>query len=145
MGAALDHNEIARILPQAYPFVMIDRVIEFKKGGSLTTVKNITANEWMFANPQWQSNVFPETLLLEAAAQGAVAFYRLDKGGNEKSVPGVFLGKIKAEFFHPVHIGDQITLKTLLGKMLATGGYMDVDISSGAEKVAQVQIFYSLR
>ncbi len=95
----LNSSQIAAILPQSYPFLMIDRVVDFQKGESLTAVKNITGNEWMFgspvepfgANPErrpstafgpsrrvegWcrPSNIFPETLLIEAAAQAAILF-----------------------------------------------------------------------
>lgn len=100
----LNSNQIAQILPQSYPFLMIDRVVAFQKGESLTAIKNITGNEWMFgssveppgANPArrvegqcrppaeqespWGiTNIFPETLLIEAAAQAAILFYRPEK------------------------------------------------------------------
>lgn len=107
----LDSNQIARILPQSYPFLMIDRVVDFKKGESLTAIKNITGNEWFFQGrcqsilrltpsslpdgvrsgfrptsaeneaqdcSSWGS-IFPETLLIEAAAQAAILFYRPEK------------------------------------------------------------------
>ena len=144
-ASCLDHRDIARILPQAYPFVMIDRVIEFKKGESLTAVKNITANEWMFANPQWQSSVFPETLLLEAAAQAAILFYRLTHEESLASASRIFLGQVKAEFVRSVYAGDQVVLKTLSGRALKTGGYMDVRVCVKEETIADIQIFYSLR
>ena len=47
-NVVLDQKQIAEILPQAYPFIMIDRVIEFEKDKSLVAVKNITGNEWVF-------------------------------------------------------------------------------------------------
>ncbi len=80
----LNSNQIAAILPQSYPFLMIDRVVDFQKGESLTAIKNITGNEWMWegqcrppagAESPWDTtNVFPETLLIEAAAQAAILF-----------------------------------------------------------------------
>ena len=42
----LYYHELKKILPHAYPFLMIDRVVEIKKGKSLVALKNITANEW---------------------------------------------------------------------------------------------------
>ena len=139
----LDSNQIARILPQSYPFLMIDRVVDFKKGESLTAIKNITGNEWVFEGQPCQTGVFPETLLIEAAAQAAILFYRLNKAGqNSKSK--IFLGRAKAEFLKPVHVGDQLRLKTATYKMLATSGYMDIQASVSEVDVANFEIMYSV-
>ncbi len=141
----LNSNQIARILPQAYPFLMIDRVVDFKKGESLTAIKNITGNEWMFGSVAMTAGAFPETLLIEAAAQAAILFYRLNNEETSDPASRIFLGQVKAEFTRSAHAGDQIALKTLSGKMLKNGGYMDVLASVKEEKIADVQIFYSLR
>ena len=69
----LTHQELRKILPQAHPFMMIDRVVDIKKGKSLTAIKNITANEWPFLS---NLNHFPETLLIEAATQAALVLYK---------------------------------------------------------------------
>ena len=78
----IDYQTIREILPQAYPFVMIDRIIDFKKGESLTAIKNITGNEWVYDAEHESNPVFPETLLIEAAAQAALVliFKCLDRG-----------------------------------------------------------------
>lgn len=145
----LDSRQIAQILPQAYPFLMIDRVVEFKKGESLTAVKNITGSEWVFdslpAPQSYLSNTFPETLIIEAAAQAVILFQSLNSERSPSGAARVFLGQAKADFAKPVHIGDQLTLKTSSGRALKTGGYMDVEVAVGKDKVADVQIFYSLK
>ena len=166
----LNSSQIAKILPQSYPFLMIDRVVDFKKGESLTAIKNITGNEWMFgsslmpsgANPEpgrrvegrcrspaeqespWgTTNIFPETLLIEAAAQAAILFYRLNKG-EQNLRSKIFLGRAKAEFLKPVHVGDQLKLKTATYKMLETSGYMDIHASVNETDVANLEIMYSV-
>ena len=71
-------DDLKHILPQAYPFLMIDRVEQYIEGKSLTTIKNITANEWFFQNdedPFHPTKHFPETLLIEAAAQAALVLF----------------------------------------------------------------------
>ncbi len=70
----LDHNELKKILPQAYPFLLIDHVDHYTPGESLVAIKNITANEWPFSQERPQLNHYPETLLIEAAAQAALVF-----------------------------------------------------------------------
>ena len=68
----LTQDDLTRILPQAYPFLMIDKVIEIKKGKSLVAVKNITGNEWIFQNQYFQLDHLPEPFVIEAAAQAAL-------------------------------------------------------------------------
>ena len=71
----IDHQTIKKILPQAYPFLLIDRVEEFKAGESLVAIKNITANEWPFEQDDRDQVYFPPTLLIEAAAQAALVLW----------------------------------------------------------------------
>ncbi len=69
-----DHRQLNLILPQSYPFLLLDRVESFQPGESLVAIKNITANEWPFTNGLECSQHYPETLLIEAAAQAALVF-----------------------------------------------------------------------
>ena len=71
-------DDLKHILPQAYPFLMIDRAEQYIEGKSLTAVKNITADEWFFQNDEAHfhpTKHFPETLLIEAAAQAALVSF----------------------------------------------------------------------
>lgn len=141
----LDSTQIQRILPQSYPFILIDRVVDFRKGESLTAIKNITGTEWVFQDwcyPKSSSKLFPETLLIEAAAQAAILFYRLNKDDNPRS--RIFLGRAKAEFFRPVYVGDQLNLKTASYKMLEASGYVDIDARVNDVETARLEIMYNI-
>ena len=111
----LNYNELKNILPHAYPFLLLDRVVEVKKGESLVAVKNITANEWCFAEEnsslqqsipssardlvfQNQGAIFPEVLLIEAAAQAALVLYEVSKVKPGDRKPIYKFGQAKAEF-----------------------------------------------
>ncbi len=137
----LNANQIQHILAQSSPFVMIDRVVDFQKGESLTAVKNITGNEWIFDGQACPTGVFPETLLIEAAAQAAILFYRLNEAEQDPRSK-IFLGRAKAEFLKQVHVGDQLKLKTATYKMLETSGYMDIHASVNEADVANLEIMY---
>jgi 3-hydroxyacyl-[acyl-carrier-protein] dehydratase len=140
----LEDINIEKILPQAQPFIMIDRVVDFKKGESLTAVKNVTANEWFFKNNPCQVPHLPETLLIEAAAQTGVLFARLSSAGTASEDYFFVLGRIKAEIEGRAGIGDQIFLKTSGFKMMKDNGFIDVDILLVDKPIARVNIFYSL-
>ncbi|MGE0267576.1 MAG: beta-hydroxyacyl-ACP dehydratase [Candidatus Omnitrophota bacterium] len=139
----LEEINIENILPQAHPFIMIDRVVDFKKGEYLTAVKNVTANEWFFKNAG-PMPYLPETLLIEAAAQTAVLFARLTLIENHSGNYLFVLGRINAEFEGRAGVGDQVLLKTSNFKMMKMNGFIDVGIESETGAIAKLNIFYSL-
>ncbi|MCK5015015.1 MAG: 3-hydroxyacyl-[acyl-carrier-protein] dehydratase FabZ [Candidatus Omnitrophica bacterium] len=143
-NVVLDQKQIAEILPQAYPFIMIDRVIEFEKDKSLVAVKNITGNEWVFQGQADKTDVFPETLVIEAALQAALVLYHLNKIKEGEKRPKYVLGKIKADFDGAVLIGDQIEIKAYANKVLDTGGYSDIDVKKNGKPIVRVEIIYSV-
>ena len=143
----LTQEELKKILPQSYPFLLIDRVESYVSGESLIAIKNISANEWVFQGSEDganQTQYFPESLLIEAAAQAALVLYHLTKvkGGQR---PLYILGRANGEFFSRVEAGDQIRFQVSAGKMLGSGGYSNIHVSRRDEKVSDVEIFYSVR
>lgn len=140
----IDNQILDRILPQQYPFRMIDRIEEFKKDEYLVAVKNITGNEWIYSNRQFHTDVFPETLIIEAAAQAALSFLNLSKEHLAKERGRFVLGKTKSEFYHSIYIGDQINFKTGAYKFAQNNGYIDISAFRADEKIADVTIFYSI-
>jgi len=141
---SLNIKEIEEILPQRYPFLLIDKVLDYKENDYLIAVKNITGNEWALGGDGQESAHFPEALLVEIGAQAAIVLYHLTKIKHEMR-PQYFLGKVEAEFFFPAEIGDQLNIKVLAGKIMKTGGYSDIQIDSQAEKICGIRIFYSTK
>ncbi|MDP8265874.1 MAG: 3-hydroxyacyl-ACP dehydratase FabZ family protein [Candidatus Aceula meridiana] len=139
----LTFKEIQEILPQRYPFLLIDKVVDYKENESLVAVKNITGNEWAVNENDSGSAAFPETLVIEAAAQATLLLTsQLEKGPSKNLY---LIGKVEAEFISAVRIGDQLTLKVLPGKMLKTGGYADISVHASEDSVAKIKIFYSIK
>jgi len=141
----LTQEQIKDYLPQAYPFLMIDKVTGFDKEKSLTAVKNIAANEWFFDKNESDLQSFPETLLIEAAGQAASLLYYLSKIAVGYDRPYLILGKAKAEFFNQVNIGDQLQIKAVATKMMDKLGIAEVSINVGEQKIADIEIMYSVR
>ena len=65
----MDVVEIQNLLPHRYPFLLIDRVVEFHEGQSLVGIKNVTVNEPFFQGHFPEIPVLPGVLILEALAQ----------------------------------------------------------------------------
>ena len=139
----LNYQQLKEILPQASPFLLIDRVEEYKEVEHLVAVKNVTRNEWPLSGYSQDTDVFPQVLLIEAAAQAALVLYYLSRVKNGPQ-PRYVLGRANSEFFNDVKAGDQIRFQVSAGKMLDFGGYSSVQVSRGEEKISQVEIFYSV-
>jgi 3-hydroxyacyl-[acyl-carrier-protein] dehydratase len=104
-------------LPHRYPFLLIDRVIEFNKGESLTGIKNVTFNEPFFQGHFPQRPVMPGVLILEAMAQatGLLAFRTLENTADRDTLY-FLVGMDRVRFKRPVEPGDQLLLSARLLK-----------------------------
>src|SRR5436190_591770 len=130
----LNYQQLKEILPHAYPFLLIDRVEAYKEGEHLVAFKNVTSNEWCVGKNSVKGDNFPEVLVIEAAAQAALVLYHLTKV-KDGPRPRYVLGRANSEFFNQIQVGDQLTFKVTAGKMLATGGYSNIQVSRKEEKV----------
>ena len=107
--AQIDINQIKKILPHRYPFLMIDRVIRVDPGKTLTAIKNVSVNEPFFEGHFPHRPVFPGVLMLECIAQASaiLASLMIDATASGKNVY-LFAGVDKARFKRPVGPGDQL-------------------------------------
>jgi 3-hydroxyacyl-[acyl-carrier-protein] dehydratase len=110
--ASLDIHEILKHLPHRYPFLLIDRVLEFQPESHLIGIKNVTHNEPYFPGHFPQRPVMPGVLILEALAQatGILAFKTVDRIPDQNSLY-YFVGIDNARFKRPVEPGDQLRLE----------------------------------
>jgi len=111
----LDIQRILETIPHRYPFVMVDRVVEFIGDDALMAIKNVTINEPYF-NGHFPGNpVMPGVLQLEAMAQAA-GIIMLRKGGKGGST-AFFMSADKVKFRRPVRPGDQIIINAKIIKV----------------------------
>src|SRR4029077_17663408 len=115
----LDINEIVRLLPHPYPFLLVDRVLECIPGKSIRALKNVTYNEPFFQGHFPQRPGMPGVIIIEALAQaaGILTFVTADAFPDDKTV-FYFVGIDKARFRRPVEPGDQLTLNATLERTL---------------------------
>ncbi|RDX36468.1 3-hydroxyacyl-[acyl-carrier-protein] dehydratase FabZ [Kangiella sp. HD9-110m-PIT-SAG07] len=109
---SMDIYEVMKHLPHRYPFLLIDRVLDFTRGEKLTAIKNVTVNEPFFPGHFPHRPVFPGVLMLEALAQatGILAFKTTEDLPSEDSLY-YFVGIDSARFKKPVEPGDQLLME----------------------------------
>ena len=107
----MDIHEVLKHLPHRYPFLLIDRVLEYVPGKTLKALKNVTYNEQFFTGHFPIRPVMPGVLILEAMAQatGILAFRSTETLPSDGTLY-YFVGIDNARFKRPVEPGDQLIL-----------------------------------
>jgi 3-hydroxyacyl-[acyl-carrier-protein] dehydratase len=106
----MDINDIQRLLPHRYPFLLVDRVVEIVPGQKLVAYKNVTANESFFNGHFPGHPVMPGVLILEALAQAsAILAYKSENIDPTQKVT-YLMGVDGARFRKPVLPGDRVLL-----------------------------------
>ena len=103
-------NEIKRLIPHRYPFLMIDKVIDLTIGIKATGIKNVTFNEPHFMGHFPEQPVMPGVLVVEAMAQTAAVLVAKTLGLLDHKFLVYFLSIEKAKFRKPVEPGDMLNL-----------------------------------
>ena len=135
-------EEIKEYLPHRYPFLLIDRIVEFEKDKRIVAIKNVTVNEPYFPGHFPHIAVMPGVLVVEAMAQAA-AVLSLKSTGHKNDGKWVyyFVGIDGARFKRPVTPGDQLLIEVVplrKGRIWRMKGECRVDgqVVSSAEFMA---------
>jgi len=118
-----DIQEILGLLPHRYPFLLIDRIIEFEPTKRLVAIKNVTINEPFFQGHFPGYPIMPGVLVIEAMAQAGAIIMMAEIQDRDKKLV-VFTGIERAKFRRPVTPGDQLrievdvlSMKTRVGRI----------------------------
>ncbi len=144
MEKMIDIQNIMKHLPHRYPFLLVDRILDWIPDQRMTGLKNVTINEPFFQGHFPGAPIMPGVLILEAMAQvgGVLAIASLPEA-NEKTLM-YFMGLDKVKFRKPVVPGDQLILEVELtkarGKVSKLSGKAKVD----EKLVAEAQLMATL-
>ena len=138
----MDINEIMKVIPHRYPFLLVDRIDEIVEGEKVVATKNVTMNEPFFQGHFPQLPVMPGVLIIEAMAQaGAVAV--LSKEELKGKI--AFLAAVdKAKFRKNVVPGDTLRLEVELLKLKKNAGVAKGVAYVGDKKAAEAEITFMI-
>jgi 3-hydroxyacyl-[acyl-carrier-protein] dehydratase len=135
----LDINEIQRILPHRYPFLLIDRVIDLTRRERIVAIKNVTINEPFFQGHFPNLPIMPGVLIVEAIAQAGGALLLTEVEDRDQKLM-VFTGIERARFRRPVLPGDQVRIEVDVKSWRMNAVRMEGKAFVGDKRVAEATV-----
>ena len=138
----LESDDIEKIIPHRYPFLLVDRIVEVEEGKRGVGIKNVTGNEWFFQGHFPGNKVMPGVLIVEAMAQ--VAAVTLLKDSDSGGKTPMFAGIEGMRFRKPVVPGDQLRMEFTLEKLRGPVGKGHVKATVDGKVAAEGNIMFAL-
>ncbi|MGN6705396.1 MAG: 3-hydroxyacyl-ACP dehydratase FabZ [Rhodanobacter sp.] len=140
-------EQIQRLLPHRYPFLLVDRVIEVVPDVSAVALKNVTINEPFFDGHFPGHPVMPGVLIIEAMAQAAGLLTQISRRmKGDAGSPLFYLVKVdNARFSAPVVPGDQLRLEVHLKRLVRGMGLFAARTTVDGKEVASCELMCAAR
>ena len=142
-AVSIDINQILKLLPHRYPFLLVDRVLEITPRVSIKALKNVTMNEPFFQGHFPDFPVMPGVLIIEALAQTA-ALLTFSEAKAENAIY-YFAGIDGARFKRPVEPGDQLILEVELDRMKSGIFKFKARAKVGEEIAVEAELMCTMR
>jgi len=139
-----EFKEILELLPHRYPFLLVDRIVAFEQGVSITCIKNCTVNEPFFQGHFPGEPIMPGVLIMEAMAQAGILFAKKTDPALRDSLI-VFAGMNTVRFRYPVRPGDQLVMKLTHIKRKANIWKMKGEASVDGRIVAEAELMAAIQ
>ena len=142
----LDFEQIKQLIPQRFPFIMIDRILDVDPGKKAVSVKNISGNDIFFLGHFPEKAVFPGAAIIEAMAQTAIILFAVGQKKTEGNKKPIYLfGSVKARFLHPVVPGDQLRITVINVKSLPNVAYVSAEAFVEDIKISEADLTFSVK
>jgi 3-hydroxyacyl-[acyl-carrier-protein] dehydratase len=142
----MDIHQILKKLPHRYPFLLVDRVLEYEKDVRIKAIKNVTMNEPFFVGHFPGRPVMPGVIMLEALAQAsALLSFSSEEKEAQSDTLYYFVGIDGARFKRVVEPGDQLVLESRIER--ARGGIYKYAAKAtvGDELAVEAQLMCTVR
>ncbi|MBF7156611.1 3-hydroxyacyl-ACP dehydratase FabZ [Bacillus albus] len=140
----LTHEYVLDILPQRYPFLMVDKVFEFD-GSKMICIKNVSGNEPCFQGHFPNKKIFPGVYVTEAMAQSAILLFAQLEGSSvetRNNIPLLYHTNIK--FKKIIVPGDQLMISVSVVKKISNAAIVEATVKVNDIKCAYGELTFTL-
>lgn len=138
-------EEIRSLLPQKYPFLFIDKVVELEEGKKIVCVKNVSGNEPVFVGHFPDFAIMPGVLIIEAMAQASIILFKKSLPPQDNTDKVFLLASIgNARFTKPVFPGDQLYIEINVEKIVSKGAIVQATVKVGEATVAKANLTFGI-
>lgn len=140
----LNIQDIQKVIPHRFPFLLIDKVLDLRPNEKLVALKNVSVNEPYFVGHFPDEKVMPGVLIIEAMAQAACIYFYYSKNLQGKNLI-YYLARVEAKFKSPVIPGDQLKIEVTTVKLLARAGFLKTQAFVNDKVVAEAEIGFGVK
>ncbi|MCR4289181.1 MAG: 3-hydroxyacyl-ACP dehydratase FabZ [Candidatus Scalindua sp.] len=140
----LNFEEVRELVPQKYPFLFIDKVIELQKESRIVCLKNISGNEPFFAGHFPDFAIMPGVLIVEALAQASIILFKKSFDTEQYKDKVFLLASANVRFSKPVFPGDQLTLEIDIEKVISSAAIVKGVAKVGGKVVTKATLSFGV-
>lgn len=142
----IEYEEIRQLVPQAFPFIMLDRVLDLEPKQRIVAIKNVTANEIFFLGHFPKDAIMPGAMILEGMGQATIVLFKKSIEESPTAPDSIHLfSSCKARFLRPVFPGDQLRFEIRLLYMTQTAGMAEGLATVDGRLVAKAELVFGLK
>jgi 3-hydroxyacyl-[acyl-carrier-protein] dehydratase len=142
-------EEIKALVPQKFPFLMVDRVLSLETGKRIVAIKNITGNDIFFLGHFPTMAVMPGALIIEGMAQTAIILFRKSAEEDGRAFDDAdtlfFFGGAKVRFLKPVVPGDRLQIEVTMVKAISMAGVVRALATVDGQCVAHAELSFGAK
>jgi 3-hydroxyacyl-[acyl-carrier-protein] dehydratase len=140
----LNFEEVRKLVPQKYPFMFIDKVIELQKESRIVCLKNVSGNEPFFVGHFPDFAIMPGVLIVEALAQAAIILFKKSFDTEQNKDKVFLLASANIRFSKPVFPGDQLTLEIDIEKVISSAAIVKGVAKVGDKVVTKATLSFGV-
>lgn len=139
------HEYVLETLPQRYPFLMVDRILEADLSSRIKCIKNVSANEPCFQGHFPNKKIFPGVYVIEAMAQSSILLFSLIKDPSEKveALPLLYHSNVK--FKKVIVPGDQMIISVSIVKRIKNAAIVEAEVKVHDKKCANGELTFTFK
>lgn len=139
---SLNFEQVKKLLPQKYPFLFIDKVLELIPGQKIVAVKNVSGNEYFFEGHFPKEAVMPGALIIEGMAQASIILFKVSYAAEDEDMIYLF-GGARVRFLQKVVPGDQLRMEMEFDKVTSNAAIVLGSVYTEKGRVVEATLTFA--